>query len=282
MDRKDFIKSAGVLSLSTGLLPVFASEDFKDEFLNQVVSINQEYDVIIIGGSYAGLSAALTLSRALRKVLVIDLNYPRNRFSSHAHNAILIEGQKPAEINKTIKNQLRIYKPYLSIVNDEATDVIYKDNKFIVTTKQFGEAIASKLIFATGATDTLPSIKGIEQQWGKTIHHCPYCYGFESKNGKTILISQAFRGLELLPSLKHWCSSLTVCFQGTDSIPEQIIDLLNKNGIGWNNKVISEITTNGNKLVEIVYSDQTTEYVNHIYLKPITNFQNRLAEKNWL
>ncbi|MCU0322503.1 MAG: NAD(P)/FAD-dependent oxidoreductase [Chitinophagaceae bacterium] len=279
MNRKDFIKSAGIFSLSTGLVPVFASENFKDEFLNQAVFINQEYDVIIIGGSYAGLSAALTLSRALRKVLVIDLNYPRNRFSNNAHNAILIEGQKPSEIYKEVKSQLSIYKPYLDIVNDEAVEVAHKDNKFIVTTKKSAEAIASKLIFATGATDTLPNIKGIQQQWGKTVHHCPYCYGFESKNGRTLLISESFRGLELLPSLKHWCSNLTVCFQGIDNIPEQIKNLLNKNGIQWNNKIIIEIAPKKNKLVEIVYSDQSTENVNHIYLKPITNFQTRLAEK---
>jgi thioredoxin reductase len=281
MKRNDFLRNTSLMALGIGILPK-ASKGFayyEKQYLETLNSLNPAYDIIIIGGSYAGLSAALTLARALRNVLVIDTGNPRNRFSNEAHNTIVLEGKKPLEITKQVKKELYKYRNYLSILNDEAIDVMQQNEQFLVKTKRTGESLAKHIIFATGATDTLPNIKGFEAQWGKGIHHCPYCYGFESNKGKTLLFSPNFNGLEMLPSLKHWCKNLTICFNGTANIPPQMETILTKNKIAWNNNRLKEVISINGKLLEVIYENGTAEKIDNIYVKPKTVYQTQLAEK---
>ncbi len=276
MNRKDFLTQTSLLALGGSLLPFagFAGEKEGIPLGKLVVQPQNEYDVIIVGGSYAGLSAALTLARCLRKVLVIDAGKPRNRFADKAHNALTVEGKSPKEIQKLALSQVKLYDEYLDLMNDELVEVKKEEDKFSIKTKSSAQSKASRIIFATGGIDELPSIKGIAQQWGKNVHHCPYCHGFESRKGQTVLISEQFQGLELLTSLKHWCENLLIVFQGEVSIPEQMTAILEKNDIQWINKKIVEVKSNKNgTLKELLFDDGSTQKVNHIYLKPKTTYQ---------
>jgi len=278
MNRKDFLTQSSLLALAGTMLPLsgFANNDETDSFSfgKNIVLPEKEYDVIIVGGSYAGLSAALTLARCLRKVLVIDAGKPRNRFAAQAHNALTVEGKSPDDIQKLALKQISVYEEYFDLLSDEVTEVSKADDKFSIKTKSGKQSQSAYLIFATGGVDELPAIKGIEQQWGKNVHHCPYCHGFESRKGQTVLISEKFQGLELMTSLKHWCENLLICFQGEANIPEQMTAILEKNKIQWTNKKVVEIISNKNgTLKELLYEDNTRQQVNHIYLKPKTTYQ---------
>jgi thioredoxin reductase len=271
------------LALGSSLFPFFGVDTTSVAPLYLFQKINTPkklYDAIIVGGSYAGLSAALTLARCLRNVLVIDAGKPRNRFAKQAHNAIMIEGRSPAEIRETVSHQFESYRAYLDMLSGEAVDVYPSEGKFFVKVSTVETTAAPYLIFATGASDLLPDIRGIEEQWGKNVHHCPYCHGFESKKGRTMLLVQSFRSLELLPSLKHWCENLVVCFQGEANIPQQLVEMLKKNHISWNQKKVVELKALGNgSLKEALYTDGSRELVDHVYLKPQTVYQTDLAEK---
>jgi thioredoxin reductase len=140
------------------------------------------HDVIIVGGSYAGLAAAMQLGRARRRVVVIDAGQRRNRFVTQAHGILGFDGEDPAIIASKAKKQALAY-PTVRWLAGAATDARLVPNGFSVKVgndKQF----AKRLILATGVIDDIPAIRGFKERWGKTIFHCPYCDGYELSQGK--------------------------------------------------------------------------------------------------
>lgn len=140
-----------------------------------------DFEVVIIGGASAGLSAAMALGRSNRQTLVIDSGNPRNKPAPHAHNIFTRDGTPPLELLKIAKSQLKIY-PSVSFKNAFVTKAQKKNGAFQLTTDKEEVITARKLIIGTGVTDTLPDIKGFKELWGTKIVHCPYCHGWEQKD----------------------------------------------------------------------------------------------------
>ncbi|OEZ02406.1 MULTISPECIES: NAD(P)/FAD-dependent oxidoreductase [Stenotrophomonas] len=141
-------------------------------------------DAIIIGGSYAGMSAALQLVRARRNVLVIDSGLPRNRNSLAAHGFIAREGLPPAEIAAKARAELMAY-PTVTWREGRATHakVLEEGVSFEVGCEDGSTFIGDRLVLAYGVTDTLPDIEGLSERWGRSVFHCPYCHGYEIYEG---------------------------------------------------------------------------------------------------
>lgn len=137
-----------------------------------------DHDVIVVGGSFAGLSAALQLARARRRVLVLDAGQPRNRYAAHAHGMLGHDGKPPAQILDEGRAQLLAY-PTVEFARATATAARAIDGGFAVTLADGGERRAARLVLATGVRDELPAIAGINERWGVSVLHCPYCHGFE-------------------------------------------------------------------------------------------------------
>ena len=136
------------------------------------------YDTVIIGGSFAGLSAALYLGRARRSVCVIDTGKPRNRAAAAAHGQFALDGTDPATMLATMRTQVAAY-PTVRFVDDPALEVVREGEAFRVRFIN-GEVVeGSTLLLAFGITDILPSLPGLAERWGKTVLHCPYCHGYE-------------------------------------------------------------------------------------------------------
>ena len=142
------------------------------------------FDAIIIGGSYAGMSAALQLVRARRNVLVIDSGLPRNRNSLAAHGFIAREGLPPAEIAAKARAELMAY-PTLTWLEGRATHakVLEEGVSFEVSCDDGSKFMGDRLVLAYGVTDTLPDIEGLSERWGRSVFHCPYCHGYEIYEG---------------------------------------------------------------------------------------------------
>lgn len=139
-------------------------------------------DTVIVGGSYAGLSAALQLARARRKVLVIDGGNRRNRFAQSSHGFLGQDGRAPGAIAADARVQLLAY-PNAAWRDGLATTAEKTATGFSVGTAE-GETIAAKrLILAIGVTDETPEIPGLRERWGKSVFHCPYCHGYELDGG---------------------------------------------------------------------------------------------------
>jgi thioredoxin reductase len=188
------------------------------------------FDVIIIGGSYAGLSAALSLGRASRKVLVIDSGNPCNRQTPHSHNFLTNDGSKPAVLHQKAQAQVECY-PTVSFLSGTAADVIPQDALFEVVTEAEEHFTARKILFATGVIDTIPNIEGFANCWGISILHCPYCHGYEIKNQKAGILGNGDMAFELAKTISHWTKSLTLYTNGTSTLNPEQVRLLNKHNI---------------------------------------------------
>jgi len=130
-----------------------------------------DFDVVIIGGSYAGLSAAMALGRAVRRVLILDSGQPCNRQTPHSHNLITQDGATPAHITAVAKEQVLAY-PTVRFQAGTATAVMGESNSFVVETAAGEQFRARKILFATGVRDLLPAIPGFAESWGISVIHC--------------------------------------------------------------------------------------------------------------
>jgi len=146
------------------------------------------HDVIIVGGSFAGLSAALALTRARRRVLVVDSGRPRNRFASSSHGFLTQDGTAPGEILAAARRQLSAY-PTAEIAMDEAVQVARDGEEFTVMLRSGRRETGRRLILATGMVDRLPEVVGLEERWGRTVFHCPYCHGYELDGGPIAVLA---------------------------------------------------------------------------------------------
>ncbi|WP_239700561.1 NAD(P)/FAD-dependent oxidoreductase [Massilia sp. 9096] len=150
---------------------------------NMSTSRNQaEFDVIVLGGSYAGLSAAMQLARARRSVLVIDAGRRRNRFARLSHGFLTQDGSEAAAIAAQGRAQLQAY-PNVAWASDTATAATGGGEHFDVTLSDGGSISGRRLVLAMGVTDTLPRVDGLAERWGRSVFHCPYCHGYELDEG---------------------------------------------------------------------------------------------------
>ncbi len=136
------------------------------------------HDVIILGGGYAGMAAALQIARARRRVLVIDTGQRRNRFAAHSHGFIGQDGSDPAEIARQARDQILAY-PTVTWIRQEAIAARPDARGFVVTLDDGTEQVGRRLILAPGVRDTLPDVPGLQGRWGRSVFHCPYCHGYE-------------------------------------------------------------------------------------------------------
>jgi thioredoxin reductase len=140
------------------------------------------HDALIIGGGFAGLSAANVLARARRNVLVIDAGAPRNRFSSHAHNMLGHDGRPGSDILADARKQLATY-PNAKFEPGRVESLRGGAGAFEATLDDGREIAAHRIVLATGVADLLPEIPGLAERWGQTVLHCPYCHGYEINGG---------------------------------------------------------------------------------------------------
>jgi len=160
------------------------------------------YDVIIVGGSYAGMAAALQLLRARRSVLIIDAGKRRNRTASHAHGFLAQEGVDPAELAGAARTQLMVY-PTLTWVDEKAELVAGVRDEFRVTSQ--GQTYTGRrLLFAIGVQDQLPKIPGLQERWGQSVFHCPYCHGYELDQGRIGVIATSFMSMHQAQLVAEW------------------------------------------------------------------------------
>jgi thioredoxin reductase len=141
------------------------------------------YDVIIVGGSYSGISAGLQLARARRKVLVIDAGQRRNRFAHNSHGFLGQDGRDPGTIASEARAQLLAY-PTVEWLSQPAIEAKTGGGGYVITAANGEQFVTWRLILATGVVDELPEIPGLSERWGQRVFHCPYCHGYELYGGQ--------------------------------------------------------------------------------------------------
>lgn len=225
-----------------------------------------QYDVIIIGGSYAGLSAAMALGRALRKVLVIDSGDPCNKQTPLSHNFLTNDGKPPAEIAAIAKEQLKLYDT-LSFLDDLVIDGTKKHEGFEIKMRSGKILVARKLIFATGIKDTMPAIPGFADCWGISVLHCPYCHGYEVRHQKTGILANGETGFELSSLISNWTQDLTLYTGGKSELRKEQRAKLEQHKISIVEDEIKELEHNKGHLQNIVFKNGRKAPVKALYAR---------------
>lgn len=228
---------------------------------------NNKYDVIIIGGSYAGLSAAMALGRASRKVLVIDSGNPCNKQTPHSHNFITQDGETPAEIARKAKEQVQQYDT-VDFLKDTAMEALGENNNFELVTKSGKKIKTDKLLFATGVRDIFPAIKGFDACWGISAIHCPYCHGYEFRNEPTGILSNGPMAYEYGKLISNWTDQLVIFTNGKSTIDEVHEAELKSRGIYIVESEMDEMVHQEGKLESIVMKDGSVHQLKALYSRP--------------
>ena len=193
------------------------------------MNLQELIDVLIIGGSHAGLSAALSLGRSRRKVVIIDEGKPRNGMVTHSHGFYTRDGFPAQEILELGREQLAPYDVLQhkgKVINAEKTDY-----GFLVKLQDGTEYSARKLLLATGVSDILPDIAGLHELWGKSVYTCPYCHGWEVRDQPLAVLGDSHKVFDYALTIHHWSKHITICLNGTGDLEPEQIKTLDELGI---------------------------------------------------
>lgn len=261
LPRRAFIKQTGIALTGMALPIQVFSNVVKPKIIDKM-----QYDVIIVGGSYAGLAAAMALGRSLRKVLVIDSGAPCNRQTPHSHNFLTNDGKPPAAIARRAKQQVQQYAT-VSFLDALATTAVKTDNGFTVGVQSGQTFAAKKLVFATGIKDDLPNMPGLAACWGISVLHCPYCHGYEVRHQKTGILANGDDGYEFAALIANWTHDLTLYTNGKSTLSGQQTAALEKHNISIVEHEIEGLNHKKGYLDHILFKDGSTAAVQALYAR---------------
>ncbi|HBK47384.1 MAG TPA: thioredoxin reductase, partial [Xanthomonadaceae bacterium] len=161
------------------------------------------FDAIVVGGSYAGLSAALQLARARQRVLVVDAGQRRNRFAAVSHGFFGQDGRDPAAIAAEARVQLLKY-PNVRWRQGEAVRAGGGSGAFRIGLDDGSAFDGRRVVLALGVHDELPRIDGLAERWGRSVFHCPYCHGYELEQGRIGVLASSAMALHQALMLPDW------------------------------------------------------------------------------
>ncbi|KAB1643478.1 FAD-dependent oxidoreductase [Gulosibacter chungangensis] len=223
-----------------------------------------QWDAIIIGGGFAGLSAAQTLGRSRRRTLVLDSGRPRNRFSEHAHNILGLDGTPPADLLASARQQAAEYG--IEFVAAEVSEVTVLDQGIRILATDGRAFEARTLLVATGLTDVLPEIPGLAARWGKSVLHCPYCHGWEVADQRLGVLVLSEIGFHQAQLIRQWSEDLTVFLGEGMHIPADIRSRLEVRGVRIIPSPITELLGEGTQLNAVRTADGTQIPLDALFL----------------
>jgi thioredoxin reductase len=232
-------------------------------------------DVVIVGGSSAGLSAALVLGRSLRNVVVVDDQKPCNRFSHASHGFLTRDGTPPSEILQIAREQLKHY-PSVTFKTATVSHIEKIDAGFEIVSSDDSTLQARIVLLATGLHDELPVLDGIEGLWGKSVFHCPYCDGYEVRGKAVAVYSKDPSMLHLVMLMRNLTDKLTLCVDGWELTAEQR-EKLTRFGIQVVEQSIAALESDGTQIEAVRFVDGTKLACEALFVRPKTTHRTPFA-----
>ena len=234
------------------------------------------HDAIIIGGSFAGLSAATYLARARRSVCIIDTGLPRNRFAAHSHGFLTQDGSQPGAMLATARSQVAAY-PTTTFIEGEAIRAARQPDGFSVGLAT-GEALgSSRLVLAFGISDELPAIPGLAERWGRSVLHCPYCHGYEFSGQRLGVLNVSPMSLHQAMLIAEW-GPTTLFLNGAAHPDDASLVQLHKHHVAIEPAPVRALHGEGAGLAQIEFADGRTSPLDALYLGPRTRLNSAIAE----
>lgn len=236
------------------------------------------HDAIVVGGSFAGLSAAMQLARARRRVLLVDAGLPRNRFADASHGFLGQDGKAPAAILREAACQVAAY-PTVEIVRGEVLDAVRDaDGDFVIRISGGRTARARRLVLATGVSDTLPDVPGLKERWGATVLHCPYCHGYEVRDRPLGVLANHPMAAHQAAMIPDW-GPTTLFTQGRfEPDAEQLIHLAAR-GVTIERQSVVALLGEAPLLEAVRLEDGRVVTINALFVAPSTRMTSPLAEQ---
>ncbi|AIZ45300.1 pyridine nucleotide-disulfide oxidoreductase [Deinococcus radiopugnans] len=230
--------------------------------------MTQDYDVVIVGAGPAGLTAALTLGGAERRVLLLDGGPPRNARATAAHNVFTRDGCAPTDL-KTLG--LRDLRPYdITVRHTPAREARVLEDGFAIR-HDGGWARARRLLFASGVRDRLPHIPGLRERWGLTVHHCPYCDGWPNRDARLGVLGSHQEGHYLALNVRAWTEDVCLLTDGPDELTDEQREDLRCVGVPLYRRPIMRVS--GKETVTVHFQDGQRLELEGLFLNP-TQVQN--------
>ncbi|WP_321949840.1 NAD(P)/FAD-dependent oxidoreductase [Burkholderia cenocepacia] len=240
--------------------------------------MHSHHEVIVIGGSFAGLSAAMQLARARRRVLVIDAGRPRNRFAEHAHGFFGQDGKPPAQIVAEARAQLAAYPTVQRIDGEARTAERDAHGCFHVTLADGSRASADRLILATGIRDELPALPGLAERWGVTVLHCPYCHGYEVSGQRLGVLATHPLSVHQAILIPDW-GPTTWFTQGVVEPNDEEAALLAARGVRIERSPVVEILGDAPRIDALRLADGQLVSIDALFIGARTDMASDLAQQ---
>ena len=234
-----------------------------------------DYEAVIVGGSFAGLSAAMQLARARRRILLVDAGRPRNRFANASHGFLGQDGVAPAEVMREGLSQLSAY-PTVDFFHGEAGTARTDGRGFRIGLSDGCDVFARRLVLATGVTDDLP-LPSMVARWGVSVLHCPYCHGYEVRDRPIAVIANHPAAAHQGVMLPDW-GPTTYFTQGVFEPTLEEAAQLTARGVAIERTPVVELLGEGQTTHALRLADGREVVAEAVFTAPKTRVTSPLAE----
>jgi thioredoxin reductase len=222
-----------------------------------------DYDVLVVGGGAAGLSAALVLGRARRRVAVVDAGEPRNAPAAHMHGFLSRDGMRPAELLRAGRAEAAVYG--VELVRDR---VVRIEPGFAVTLASGRSMAARRLLLATGVRDELPAISGVRERWGRDLLHCPYCHGWEVRDQPLGVLGTAAGSVQHAQLVRQWSDDVTFFAHTYDLGPDERAEL-DARGVAVVDGTVARLVVEDDVLLGVELDDGRLVPRHAVFIRPV-------------
>jgi thioredoxin reductase len=234
-----------------------------------------KFDAAVVGGGPAGLSAALALGRATRRVLLASCGPPRNAPAGAAHNVFTRDGTPPLELIRVGREQLR---PYDVTIRDECAIGVEQHDAEFVLRFESGAVRARGIVLATGVRDVLPQIPGFQELWGTGVLHCPYCHGWEVANRPLGIYARGDDAMHLSKLIRGWSSDVMLFTDGDAELSESDVEAIRASGILIRHERVQRLIGSGALESVILHTGEVVRRA-ALFVKPKQELRSDLPQQ---